>query len=160
MGTPDYISPEQVRGKRGDCRSDIYALGVMLYEMLTGQVPFEGDNPLVVMNARLRHDPQSPREIDPEISLSIENILFRALARDPKERYASAQDLALDHKASRAGCHVWPCAATNPQKLASGMDTYRNVLPWPGARAPRNRPLGVRYTASMSSERNGACNCS
>ena len=96
MGTPDYISPEQVRSKRGDCRSDVYAVGVMLYEMLTGQVPFEGDNPMVVMNARLHYNPPSPREIDPEISQSVENILLRALARDPKERYASAHNLARD----------------------------------------------------------------
>ena len=96
MGTPDYISPEQVRCKRGDCRSDIYAVGVMLYEMLTGQVPFQGDNALIVMNAKLRNDPPSPREIDPEISQSVENILLRALARDPKDRYASAHNLARD----------------------------------------------------------------
>jgi serine/threonine-protein kinase len=111
LGTPDYISPEQVRGKRGDCRSDVYALGVMLYEMLTGQVPFEGDNPLVVMNARLRHDPQSPRKIDPEISLSLESILFRALARDPEERYASALDFALALR------HPEQVATSGPERL-------------------------------------------
>ena len=96
MGTPDYISPEQVQSKRGDCRSDVYAVGVILYEMLTGQVPFPGDNALIVMNARLHNDAPSPREIDPEISQSVENILLRALARDPKERYASAHNLARD----------------------------------------------------------------
>ncbi len=96
MGTPDYISPEQVQGKRGDFRSDIYAVGVMLYEMLTGQLPYEGDNAWIVMNAKLQNNPPSPREIDPDISQSMENILLRALARDPKERYASAHNLALD----------------------------------------------------------------
>src|SRR5579883_532346 len=61
MGTPDYISPEQVKGKRGDGRSDVYALGVMLYEMLTGKVPFSGDNALAIMNDRLYNNPIPPR---------------------------------------------------------------------------------------------------
>ena len=68
MGTPDYISPEQVKGKRGDGRADIYAVGVMLYEMLTGKMPFEGPNQLAVMNERLLNNPIPPREIDPTIT--------------------------------------------------------------------------------------------
>ncbi len=124
MGTPDYISPEQVRGKRGDCRSDIYALGVMLYEMLTGRVPFEGDNPLVVMNARLQHDPQSPREIDPGISSGIEMILFRALARDPKERYASAQDLAL---ALQHPEQIATSGPAQPRTRKSGLPAWTHI---------------------------------
>src|ERR1700722_757197 len=67
LGTPDYISPEQVKGQRGDQRSDIYSLGAMLYEMLTGQPPFTGSNPLAVMNERLLHDPQPARKLRPEI---------------------------------------------------------------------------------------------
>jgi serine/threonine-protein kinase len=96
MGTPDYISPEQVKGKRGDARSDIYALGIMLYEMLTGKTPFSGNNPFVVMNSRLVNHPAPPREIDPEISPQLQEIIYRALERDPKHRYASARELSWD----------------------------------------------------------------
>jgi serine/threonine-protein kinase len=96
MGTPDYISPEQVRGKRGDARSDIYALGVMLYEMLTGKVPFSGPNPFAVMNDRLLNQPVPPRELEPSITPQIQEILYRALERDPKNRYASAREFAHD----------------------------------------------------------------
>ncbi len=96
MGTPDYISPEQVKGKRGDARSDLYALGVMLYEMLTGKVPFTGANPFLIMNDRLLNHPEPPREIDPAISPQLQEIIYRALERDPRNRYANARDFAWD----------------------------------------------------------------
>jgi len=96
MGTPDYISPEQVRGKRGDARSDIYALGVMLYEMLTGKVPFTGPNAFVIMNDRLLNNPVPPRQIDPAISPQLQEIIYRAIEREPKNRYASAREFARD----------------------------------------------------------------
>jgi len=96
MGTPDYISPEQVKGKRGDGRSDIYALGVMLYEMLTGKVPFTGANAFVIMNDRLLNNPVPPREIDPSISPQLQEIIYRALERDPAKRYQSAREFAQD----------------------------------------------------------------
>jgi serine/threonine-protein kinase len=96
MGTPDYISPEQVKGKRGDGRSDIYALGVMLYEMLTGKVPFEGPNAFAIMNERLLNNPVPPRELDPAISPELQEVIYRALERDPKNRYASAREMAGD----------------------------------------------------------------
>jgi serine/threonine protein kinase len=96
MGTPDYISPEQVKGKRGDARSDLYAVGVMLYEMLTGTVPFPGPNPFVIMNDRLLNNPVPPREIDPTITPQLQEIIYRAMERDPHKRYATAREFVWD----------------------------------------------------------------
>ena len=114
MGTPDYISPEQVKGKRGDARSDLYALGVMLYEMLTGRVPFTGENAFLIMNDRLLNNPLPPREIDPTITPQLQEIIYRAMERNPKSRYASAQEFARDLQqqehvgvAERAELHNW-----------------------------------------------------
>ena len=100
LGTPDYISPEQVKGQRGDQRSDIYSLGVMLYEMLTGDPPYTGPNPLAVMNERLLHDPEPARKLRPEISPELNEILNRALERDPRRRYQTASEMAweLEHQ--------------------------------------------------------------
>jgi eukaryotic-like serine/threonine-protein kinase len=98
LGTPDYISPEQVKGKRGDARSDIYAMGVILYEMLTGKLPFEGPSPFAVMNGRLLNHPIPPREANPEVSPEMQEIIYRALERDPSKRYASASEFAADLK--------------------------------------------------------------
>lgn len=96
LGTPDYISPEQVKGKRGDGRSDIYAMGVILYEMLTGKLPFSGPSPLAAMNDRLLNHPTPPSVADPSISPQLQEILYRALERDPRNRYAKAHDFQWD----------------------------------------------------------------
>jgi len=98
MGTPDYISPEQVEGKRGDGRSDIYSLGAILYEMLTGAPPFVAASPLAAMNLRLLKNPVPPRSVDPEIPAGLQEVLFTALERDPRNRYPSARQLAWDLK--------------------------------------------------------------
>ena len=95
-GSPDCIAPEQVRGEAGDARSDLYALGVMLYEMLTGEVPFQGTTRAAIMQDRLRNNPVPPRVLDPVITPQLQEIIYRALERDPDRRYASASEFALD----------------------------------------------------------------
>ena len=90
MGTPDYMAPEQVKGKRADHRTDIYNVGALLYEMLTGAVPFQDDNPWAALNARVAGDPIAPRKLNPELSAQAEEIVLRALQREPADRYPSA----------------------------------------------------------------------
>ncbi|HEX4756421.1 MAG TPA: serine/threonine-protein kinase [Terracidiphilus sp.] len=96
LGTPNYISPEQVKGKRGDGRSDIYSMGVILYEMLSGKLPFTGPSPIAAMNDRLLNHPVPPSVADPTISPQLQEVLYRALERDPKNRYATAHEFLND----------------------------------------------------------------
>jgi serine/threonine protein kinase len=96
MGTPDYISPEQIEGKPGDARSDLYALGAMLYEMVTGRTPFRGDTPFAAMNARLVSNPIPPRELAPDVSPELQETIYRALERDPRKRYTTAGEFGRD----------------------------------------------------------------
>lgn len=90
MGTTHYLSPEQVRGGRSDARSDIYALGVVLYEMLTGRVPFDGDDRFVVAMRHVTDEPVPPRDLDPDVPASVEAVVLKALRKNPDARFGTA----------------------------------------------------------------------
>ncbi len=94
VGTPLYISPEQVNGYAGNERSDIYSLGVILFEIVTGNVPFQGSDPTEVMREHLTTLPPSPRGINPNIPVALETVILRCLAKDPAQRFPSASSLA------------------------------------------------------------------
>ncbi|HEX7492106.1 MAG TPA: serine/threonine-protein kinase [Candidatus Limnocylindrales bacterium] len=96
LGTPDYMSPEQIQGKRGDARSDVYAIGVMLFEMLAGRVPWEGDNALSVMSQHINAPVPPIHEINPAVPPPIEGIIRKCLRKNPDERYEDATSLERD----------------------------------------------------------------
>jgi eukaryotic-like serine/threonine-protein kinase len=96
VGTPDYMAPEQVSGERGDARTDVYAVGAILYEMLTGRPPFQGDNALAVMAQRLTSDPRPPREVRPDVSPALDTVVRKALRRERSERYPTMAALRED----------------------------------------------------------------
>ena len=96
LGSVHYISPEQARGSHIDARSDLYSTGVVLYEMITGRLPFEGDTPVSVAIQHINSIPLSPRELDPSIPEALEAITMRAMAPNPDNRYASADDMLAD----------------------------------------------------------------
>lgn len=96
VGTPDYMSPEQLKGERGLAPSDIYAVGIILYEMLCGHTPFDGENVFAVMNQHVSQDPPSILECNPSIPHALATVVMRAIRRDPDKRYHSMQEMQHD----------------------------------------------------------------
>src|SRR4029077_6939593 len=96
MGTPSYMSPEQVKGRAVDGRSDIFSLGVMLYEMVTGEKPFPGQNITTVIYKIVNEDPVPPRQIDPSIHPGISAVVMRALEKEPEQRYQNCREMLED----------------------------------------------------------------
>src|SRR5580698_8011941 len=96
MGTAAYFSPEQAEGKGVDARSDIYSLGVVLYEMAVGKPPFTGDSPVAVASKHVRDQPVLPREANPAVPAALEAIIMKALSKSPDDRYPTAEEMRAD----------------------------------------------------------------
>ena len=130
-GTPHYMAPERVNGKRGDARTDIYSLGTILYEMLTGVIAFNDEDITAIMNARVTGDPESPRRLNPKISPQAEEIVLQAMERDPDKRFptAAAFKAALDEPAKVQ--LTGRCNRLEPSTpFKRGMRKARTVVLW------------------------------
>ena len=93
-GTPEYMSPEQARGQRGDERSDLYSLGIMLYEMTTGVLPFEGETRFATIMSQISVEPVPPTLHEPDLPTAVEGVILTALQKDPAQRFQSAEEMA------------------------------------------------------------------
>ena len=153
LGSVHYISPEQARGSRIDARSDIYSAGVVLYEMLTGRLPYEGDSPVAVALQHINSIPLSPRELDPSIPEALEEITMKAMASSPDKRYVSADAMLADLEEFRKNPSI-SFDYTPADLLADGEDEPTMIL---GANTPKvvpQRPAhGERYQESPRRER-------
>jgi len=125
MGTATYFSPEQAEGMGVDARSDIYSLGVVLFEMVTGRPPFMGDTPVAVASKHVRENPPTPREINPSVPPDLEAIILKCLAKSPEYRYATGDDLRVDLLRFREGRAVG--AVAPPMMVQPTMGTTQAV---------------------------------
>ena len=125
IGTPEYMSPEQVEGKEVDQRSDIYSLGVILYEMVTGRVPFEGDTPFSVALKHKSELPPDPKRLFPQVPEDISRLILRCLEKNQEKRYQSAKELAEDLSQFQTSSML---AAKTAKLMVKPL--WRRALPW------------------------------
>lgn len=123
VGTPKYMSPEQAKGLRGDSRSDLFSAAVVLYELLTGTLPFTGENQLVVIHQIVGHHAAPPSSLNPDVPAAMDEVMARAMAKNPDERYATAREFAL---ALRAVAQQMQTAADGqPADVAAELAAHR-----------------------------------
>jgi eukaryotic-like serine/threonine-protein kinase len=134
LGTPDYMSPEQVVGREIDARADLYSLGVILFQMVTGSVPFKGEMPMKVAMHHLHTPPPSPRTMRPDLPLAAEAVILRALAKNPEDRYAHTPDFANAFRQALEAAGVVLADAPGSTAAVRAMNVDRNAS---------NRPRGL-----------------
>src|SRR5438477_1562300 len=151
VGTAQYLSPEQARGAAVDARSDLYSLGILLYEMLTGKVPFTGDAPVEIAMKHLSAIPEPPSKLRPEVPHDLDAVVMRAIAKDPDLRYQTAEEMDADLARVARGVAVSPRTEEALTQVLSGtgiapaptMIARRPVTPPPAP--PAYRPPGAYY---------------
>jgi serine/threonine-protein kinase len=143
IGTAQYLSPEQARGEAVDARSDVYATGCVIFELLTGQPPFIGDNPVSVAYQHVREDPRAPSELNPDVTPDIDSVVLKALSKNPANRYQSAGEMRNDLLRAAAGRPVSaPPVMTEAERTAMMAPAQRpmtGTMTRPPARVPPQR---------------------
>ena len=139
LGTAHYVSPEQAQGRTLGAQSDLYSLGVVLYELVTGRVPFDGDSAVAVALKQVNDEPVPPREIDPDIPPSVEAVIARAMQKSPADRYSSAEEMRRDLLRVASGRMV-----EAPMPVAGAAIGQTTVMPAVGDRGEQAGPTRVR----------------
>lgn len=145
LGTAHYVSPEQAQGRELKPQSDLYSLGVVLYEAVTGRVPFDADTPVAIALKHVNEQPVRPTRINPSVSPDLERVIGRALAKDPAKRYATAEEMRRDLMRIVSGESVQaPSFATSAAAPAVPVDRTQVLSPVGAAPPPRVRPIPAR----------------
>ena len=148
VGTAQYLSPEQARGGAVDQRSDIYSVGIVLYELLTGKLPFTGETPLEIAMKHLSEVPKPPSALRPEVSADLDMVVLRALAKDPEDRFESAQEMERELAQVAVGAGVTAETAEAATAVLSGaglVETAPTMISRRPVVAPRTERYEQRY---------------
>jgi eukaryotic-like serine/threonine-protein kinase len=163
VGTAQYIAPEQAQGLEVDARSDVYALGCCLYEMVTGQVPFTGPTPVAIAYRHVREDPTPPRALNPDVPVPLEQVCLKAMAKPPEDRYQTAVEMQRDLERVRVGEPVTvagPLPSQQPTQAIGGAGGYGNeqatTVLGAGGGGTMAGGRAARYAEGMPEERRGS----
>ncbi len=143
LGTAHYVSPEQAQGRSLGAASDLYSLGIVLYELTTGKLPFDGDSPVAVALKQVNEEPIPPRELRPSIPTSLEAIILRAMRKKPSDRYASAEEMRADLRRFLAGQDVPLSVSSAPRPVdeTTVMPAVHSSAPPRVRPVPKRRPM-------------------